>query len=109
MNKQYIIEARCQYRNKDGIDWSDWYVFDITPINEEDVKAKLKSLKEKVSVIDKKTKLKHEYREKDINQYKKEFDELVKAADKAEVEFAKIPRMKKPWLRKKKTVVKNKN
>ena len=58
----YIIKARYEYLSlSEGKRFTDWFVFDSTPADENTANEKIKELKKEYGYIDKQTKLKHEY------------------------------------------------
>ena len=95
--KEFVIECRYQFRYRDGVKWTNWFVSDTKHIPEDQLKNAIKLLKEASANTDKVTKLKHEYREKDAEEYEKEYEEFLKRVNEAKEDFAKIKKMKKPW------------
>lgn len=106
MAKEYIIQCRYEWRSFNGVVWTDWFVSDSTRYSEDSIKVALKREKDNSKNTDKVTKLNHEYRAYDADLYDEEYKQLLINIEKAKEEFAKIPRMKKPWKRKKKKIEK---
>lgn len=103
----YIIQCRYEYLVNGGEKKvSKWYNYDTKPKSEGEANESLKAAKESTAKMDKVTKLKHEYQLLPYEEYEKSHKQLLKEVEKKKVDFAKIPRMKKPWLRKKKTTAK---
>lgn len=100
MPQEFVIECRYQYREREGIVWTDWFVYDSTHIPEADAKEALKSLKKLTETTDRITKLKHEYRLKDADEFEQEHIEFLKRVEEAKADFKTIKKMKKPWLAK---------
>lgn len=100
MGKSFVIECRYQFRAHEGVVWTDWFVSDSHHIPEDKIKAALKAAKESSANTDKVTKLKHEYREKDADEYEREYIEYLKHVEECKKDFATIKRIKKPWLAK---------
>lgn len=102
MAKEFIIQCRYEYRSRNGVVWTDWFASDTNRYPDNSIKSVLKKAKQDTENTDKKTKLHHEYRAYDADVYDEEYKQLLINVEKAKEEFAKIPRMKKPWKRKKK-------
>ena len=83
MDKKYIIESRYEHWTISGKKFTDWFIFYSNPLlNENEANELISEIKKNFKFIDDKTKLKHEYRIKDNNEYEKELKELKKKADK---------------------------
>lgn len=85
MEKQYIIECRYETWTSEGKKFIDWFVYNSSPVTEDEAKTIIKKTKDNFVFIDQKTKLKHEYRLKEYNEYinetkirKKELEKLAK-------------------------------
>lgn len=104
MGKEYIIQCRYEWKSNNGVVWTDWFTYDTTAYNEDAIEIALKTERDKSKVVDKATKLKHEFRKYDIETYENDYKELLIDVEKAKEDFAKIPRMKKPWKRKHKKI-----
>lgn len=79
--EKFIIESRFEIWTNSGKSWSDWFVIDSDGISEKDAKNKIKSIKKTFEDIDKKTKLKHEYRLSNYNEYLKAQKNLGKTVE----------------------------
>ena len=104
MGKEYIIQCRYERKSNNGVVWTDWFAYDTTAYSEDEIETALKTERDKSKVVDKATKLKHEFRKYDAETYENDYKELLIDVEKAKEDFAKIPRMKKPWKRKRKKI-----
>lgn len=104
MEKEYIIQCRYEWKSNNGVVWTDWFAYDTTAYSEDEIETALKTERDKSKVVDKATKLKHEFRKYDAETYENDYKELLIDVEKAKEDFAKIPRMKKPWKRKRKKI-----
>lgn len=104
MEKKYIIQCRYEWKSNNGVVWTDWFAYDTTAYSEDEIETALKTERDKSKVVDKATKLKHEFRKYDAETYENDYKELLIDVEKAKEDFAKIPRMKKPWKRKRKKI-----
>ena len=104
MGKEYIIQCRYEWKSNNGVVWTDWFAYDTTTYSEDAIETALKTERNKSKVVDKATKLKHEFRKYDAETYENDYKELLIDVEKAKEDFAKIPRMKKPWKRKRKKI-----
>ena len=104
MGKEYIIQCRYEWKTNNGVVWTDWFAYDTTAYSEDEIETALKTERDKSKVVDKATKLKHEFRKYDAETYENDYKELLIDVEKAKEDFAKIPRMKKPWKRKRKKI-----
>ena len=104
MGKEYIIQCRYEWKSNNGVVWTDWFAYDTTAYSEDAIETALKTERNKSKVVDKATKLKHEFRKYDAETYENDYKELLIDVEKAKEDFAKIPRMKKPWKRKRKKI-----
>lgn len=104
MGKEYIIQCRYEWKSNNGVVWTDWFAYDTTAYSEDAIETALKTERDKSKVVDKATKLKHEFRKYDAETYEDDYKELLIDVEKAKEDFAKIPRMKKPWKRKRKKI-----
>ncbi len=80
---KYIIKQRYQYWGNNGIQWTDWYVGVVNPMNEKDAKDKIKELVNFSKDIDKRTKLKHEFMLYDYKQYQQDVAKQIEKTAKA--------------------------
>ena len=87
--KSFVIECRYEYRSRNGIVWTDWFVCDSTHVPEDRIKETIKELKESSKNTDKVTKLRHEYRELDANEYERRYEEFLKEVEAKKKDFAK--------------------
>ena len=97
MPKEFVIECRYEFRSREGIKWTEWFVCDIRHIAEADIKDAMKALKESSKNTDKVTKLKHEYRELDADEYERRYQNFLKDVEEKKKDFATIKKMKKTW------------
>lgn len=104
MKKEYIIQCRYEWKSNRGVVWTDWFVYDTKRYGEDAIETALKTERDKSKTVDKVTKLKHEFRKYDADTYDNDYKELLIDVEKAKEDFAKIPRMKKPWKRKRKKI-----
>lgn len=81
-DNKFIVECRYETWTSDGKQWSNWFISVQDPITEEEGKTYIKEAKKNCQEVDKKTKLKHEYRLKDYNEYLKETKEFEKELEK---------------------------
>lgn len=79
-SQQFVIQCRYERRASEGVSFCDWYVCDSTPCSQEEAKQKIKELKESSQFIDKKTKLKHEFRQYSYDDYVKDMSKIRKEA-----------------------------
>lgn len=75
----YIVYSRYEHYLSTGKTWTDWFAVDEKPRTESEAKEYLKSVKEDYKYIDKKTKLKHEFKLGDYDEYMKNREELMKS------------------------------
>lgn len=80
--EKFIIESRYEMWSNSGKTWSNWFIIDSEGNSKDKGDEKIKNLKKTFSDIDKKTKLKHEYRLGDYNEYLKSQKELNKTVEK---------------------------
>lgn len=80
--KNFIIESRYEYWTNQGKEFSNWFVLDSGKYSEKDGNEKIKNIKKAFADIDKKTKLKHEYRLSDYETYESSQKELNKEVKK---------------------------
>ena len=97
MSKEFVIECRYEFRSREGVKWTEWFVCDTQHIPENELKDALKALKESSKNTDKVTKLKHEYRELDADEYERRYQNFLKDVEEKKKDFATIKKMKKPW------------
>ena len=62
MNKCFRVECRYEYRARDGKQWTTWFAIGGCRETEEDAKELIDFNKTQYGDIDRRTKLKHEYR-----------------------------------------------
>lgn len=79
MDKKVIIECRYEMWSYKSKHFCDWYIWESTPMTEEEANDLIKRVQKEFADIEKKSKSKHEYRLKDYDEYLKE--EKVKEAD----------------------------
>ena len=100
MQKEFVIECRYQFRSRNGVEWTNWFVSDAKRIPESEIKDALKLSKDFSSNTDKVTKLKHEYRALDADEYEMRQAKFLEHVEECKKDFATIKKMKKPWLAK---------
>lgn len=71
---KYVIECRYEYVALGGKEWTKWFIEDSTPRTQEETEEKIKLNKANCAEIDKKTKLKHEYRARLHSDYTAELE-----------------------------------
>jgi len=76
MENKFIVMARYEAWTSEGKQFIKWFVQNAKPMSEEEAKDYIKNVKSNFDFIDKKTKLKHEYKLYDYNEYLKEQEEL---------------------------------
>ena len=79
---KYLIECRYEVNTNHGKEWTSWFIYDIEQLTEEECKEKIKSIKNEFGHIDKKTKLKHEYRIIEYSEYEKQYKDILKQIEK---------------------------
>ena len=79
----FIIECRYETLTHEGKKFTNWFVYDSDQMSEQECNEKIKYIKETFEYIDKKTKLKHEFRLKSYEEYLKESSINVDKAKKA--------------------------
>lgn len=80
--ENFIIESRYEYWTNQGKEFSNWFVLDSGKYSEKDGNEKIQNIKKTFADIDKKTKLKHEYRLSDYETYENSQKELNKEVKK---------------------------
>ena len=81
MENKYIILSRYEVWTSHGKEWTNWFVYDSTPMDKDKANAVIKDAKSKFSFIDQKTKMKHEYALTEYDMYVTEQNERVKLAE----------------------------
>lgn len=81
--EKFIVESRYQTLTSEGKKFTNWFIFNSDPMSEEEANNIIKDAKILFDYIDKKTKLKHEYRLSSYEDYLKNQKELNKEANKA--------------------------
>lgn len=79
--ENFIIESRYEYWTNQGKEFSNWFVLDSGKYSEKDGNEKIQNIKKTFADIDKKTKLKHEYRLLNYNEYLKAQKNLDKTVE----------------------------
>lgn len=75
--EKYIIMSRYEAIRKNGVEWTDWFVVDYTSYSSQGVDQQIEELKKNFEYIDKKTKLKHEYKKVLKSKYVEERQKLL--------------------------------
>lgn len=99
----FVIECRYETLTSEGKKFTDWFVCDSDKYDKDGALNRIKEFKENLDFIDKKTKLKHEYRLKSYKEHMKElaeFDKIIKKSIKKNEEYFKSDEYKE--LQKKK-------
>lgn len=92
MENKFIIECRYERWSSEGKVFCDWYAWQTTPMSENEANEYIKQYKKDFKFIDDKTKLKHEYRLKPLEEYESEMKALeknLKKMAKANEEYLK--------------------
>ena len=93
MEDKFIIEIRYEYNSVNGKVFTNWFPMNTSmQFSENEGKAFIKEYKKDFEYIDRKTKLKHEYRLKSYNEYLdecKKRDKEVKILKKKQEEYYK--------------------
>ena len=88
--KQYVIQCRYEWRSRNGVVWSDWYVYDNNKYSEDSIKAVIKeeiaNSKRQCQML----KLKREYRPYDADEYENGLKEMLKSVKKDKKEMDKL-------------------
>jgi len=83
MENKFIIECRYEHWTSEGKVFCNWYAWQTTPMSENEANEYIKQYKKDFKFIDDKTKLKHEYRLKPLEEYESEMKALEKTIKKA--------------------------
>lgn len=78
MSKKFIIKKRYEYFSSEGKQFTDWFVYDATPVDEKTGNERIKQAKNEFKDIEHITKLKHEYQLFDYDEYVRLEDECKK-------------------------------
>ena len=95
----FIIECRYEIFTIEGKKFINWFVYDSTPRTETEALNKIKEIKKNLNFIDNKTKLSHEYRiceyqeylnrlnalKETIKENKERFNEYLKSSEYKEL------------------------
>ena len=104
MEKQYVVYTRYEcWKSGPVKDFCNWFVLKNTPMTESEAKEYIKNIKVIYGEIDKKTKLKHEYKIVDYQEYLDERNKMMannKVLNKKNEEYYKSDAYKE--LKKKK-------
>ena len=85
----YPFHCRYERKSNNGVVWTDWFAYDTTAYSEDEIETALKTERDKSKVVDKATKLKHEFRKYDAETYENDYKELLIDVEKAN-DFAGI-------------------
>lgn len=73
--KEFILQTRYEFIGTGGkVQWTKWFASSAERFPESVAEAVLKKAKESTSYVDKKTKLRHEYRLYDAIEYERELN-----------------------------------
>ena len=103
MEEKFVIECRYETWGTNGKEYVKWFVHDSSPVTKSIGEQKIKDAKEAFGYIDKRTKLKHEYRLVSYAEYLKQQNEQIeknKEIAKKQAEYYKSSEYKE--LQKKK-------
>ena len=75
--EKFVVLSRYEAWTSSGKQFTKWFVINTNPLDEETATEYIKNQKINFDFIDKKTKLKHEYKLQDYNEYLKEQEELI--------------------------------
>ena len=107
MEDKFIIEIRYEYNSNNGKVFTNWFPMNTsTQYSEKEGKEFIKEYKKEFEYIDRKTKLKHEYRLKSYNEYQDECnkrDKEVKLLKKKQEEYYKSDAYKELQRKKRKS------
>ena len=106
MEKNLIAQCRYEYLSAEGKVWTEWFPFQVDPFSEEEAKDVLKNIRSMTQDIDRKTKLKHEYKELLISDYEAYINKKKADAAAAKADFKTIEKMKKPWAKESRKTIK---
>ena len=107
MEQKFIILSRYECWKSGGKTFCDWFVKDNTPMTKEEAESTIEEMKNLYNYIDKKTKLKHEYKLQSYDEYMKNDSKLQKVIEenkKQNAEYYKSAEYKE--LQKKKRLAK---
>lgn len=88
----FIIESRYEVRTLIGVEFTNWFAYNTTKMTQEEAEEKINFFKENFDYIDKKTKLKHEYRLTSYDEYVANMDKIrnnVVKLNKKQAEYKK--------------------
>ena len=103
--KKYIAECRYEWLSSEGKIWSEWFPMASVEFDDVDMKQTLKDLAKSTADIDRKTKMKHEYRAMLSADYEKYLSDIKKKAVEAVEDFKTIKKMKRPWANKSRKMI----
>ena len=92
MENKFVVLSRYETWTLSGKQFTKWFAINTNPLNEEKANEYIQNQKVNFEFIDKKTKLKHEYKLQDYNEYCKEQEELKKYAQDLKKRKDKLPR-----------------
>ena len=78
MENKFVVLSRYETWTLSGKQFTKWFAINTNPLDEEKANEYIQNQKVNFEFIDKKTKLKHEYKLQDYNEYCKEQEELRK-------------------------------
>ena len=90
MENKFIIECHYEHWTQEGKVFCNWYAWQTAPMSENEANEYIKQYKKDFKFIDDKTKLKHEYRLKPLEEYESEMkalEKIIKKAVEANVEY----------------------
>ena len=78
MGNKFIVLSRYETWTSCGKQFTKWFVINTEPLDKKKANEYIKNQKINFGFIDKKTKMKHEYKLQDYNEYCKEQEEFKK-------------------------------
>jgi hypothetical protein len=77
MKDSFVIECRYEIWTSTGKGWSNWFILKSDQMSKDEANDYITETRNAFDFIDKKTKLKHEYRLKSYNEYANEMNDLL--------------------------------
>lgn len=95
--KKYIAECRYEWLSANGKVWTDWFPMSSCSFDEDETKETMKKLKQMTIDMDRKTKLRHEYRAMLYSDFEKWIEKIHEDAKAAIEDFKTIKKIARPW------------
>lgn len=93
--KKYVVQRRYEWLSRDGVKWTNWFVYDDTKYDEDIVEEVIKDAYDSINILDKKTGFHHEFRKYDADTYDKEFHQRLEDNKKNKIAMDKLREMSK--------------